>query len=271
MAFITGTNANNTLARTNQDNTITGLQGNDTITGGGGNDIINAGPATATNSNLIMNWATHGLGSSNLSGGFTQNTGGVTVAVSYADNGAGTGFSYNNSISQYVNAGAGETYATQSMGYLTGNGSGPTSTVTMNFSSATNAGFRNEVVGVNFRLQDIDASVHTDVVTILAFDAAGNAVPVTITPADIIPPSDTVSGNTITSGPVLDNYDQNGSALVSIAGPAARIQIVYSNGTTGVQNIGISNVHFQGVPTDDDTVSGGDGNDIIWGALAPIS
>ena len=263
MANITGTNANNTLNGTNNADTINGLSGSDTINARGGNDNVVAGPATQVNSPQFLNWSAAGSDESSIAGGFTQNTGGVNVTVSYTDDGGGTGFTVESSDTQY--RATGEPFSTTSAASLAGTGLGPTSTVGVSFAGVAGGGFQNEVTNVSFRINDIDASGWQDIVTINAYDAAGNLVPVTITPAG----NDTVSGNTITAGPTSDTTSSAaGSALITIAGPVARFEIIYENGGTSGQLLNITNVHFEAQPLDNDTVFGGNGNDTIdggWG------
>lgn len=263
MANITGTNANNTLNGTNSADTITGLNGNDTINAGGGNDNVVAGPATQVNTPLHLNWAAAGADEASIAGGFTQNTGGVNATVTYTDNGGGTGFTVESSDTQY--RATGEPFSTTSAGSLAGTGLGPTSTVGVSFAGVAGQGFQNEVTNVSFRLNDIDSGGWQDIVTIRAFDAAGNPVTLTITPAG----NDTVSGNTITAGPTSDNTNSaQGSALITIPGPVQRFEIIYSNGSTAGQVLNITNIHFQAQPVDNDSVAGGAGNDTIdggWG------
>ena len=263
MANITGTNANNTLNGTNNADTINGLSGSDTINARGGNDNVVAGPATQVNSPQFLNWSAAGSDESSIAGGFTQNTGGVNVTVSYTDDGGGTGFTVESSDTQY--RATGEPFSTTSAASLAGTGLGPTSTVGVSFAGVAGGGFQNEVTNVRFRINDIDAGGWQDIVTINAYDAAGNLVPVTITPAG----NDTVSGNTITAGPTSDTTaSAAGSALITIAGPVARFEIIYENGGTSGQLLNITNVHFEAQPLDNDTVFGGNGNDTIdggWG------
>lgn len=263
MATITGTNGNDTLNGGNGADTITGLNGSDRINARGGNDNVVAGPATQVNSPLFLNWAAAGADESSIAGGFTQNTGGVNATVTYTDNGGGTSFTVESSDTQY--RATGEPFAATSAASLAGTGAGPTSTVGVSFAAVAGGGFQNEVMNVQFRINDIDAGGWQDIVTINAYDAGGNLVPVTITPAG----NDTVSGNTITAGPTSDSTSSaNGSALVTIAGPVARFEIIYSNGGTSSQILNITNVHFDAQPLDNDTVFGGNGNDTIdggWG------
>lgn len=262
MANITGTNANDTLTGTNNADTITGLNGNDTINAGGGNDNVVAGPATQVNTPLILNWSAAGSDESSIAGGFTQNTGGVNATVTYTDNGGGTGFTVESSDTQY--RATGETFSTTSAASLAGTGLGPTSTVGVSFAGVAGQGFQNEVTNASFRINDVDSGGWQDIVTVLAYDAAGNLVPVTFTPAG----NDTVSGNTITAGPTSDaTSSAQGSVLVSIAGPVQRFEIIYSNGSTAGQVLNVTNIHFRAQPVDNDSVMGGNGNDTIDGGF----
>ncbi|MBW6506389.1 MAG: Hint domain-containing protein [Rhodobacteraceae bacterium] len=262
MAIITGTNANNTLNGGGAADTITGLSGNDSITGGGGNDYINAGVETFTNTPLDFNWSLRGSQNTNIGNAYTQNTGGVNVTTTYTDHGPATSFRVETNATGYV--ASGETYNPNSMAALSASGNGLAATIGVNFSAVNGSGYANTVENVSFRINDVDSGGWVDIITINAYDAAGNLIPVTITPAG----NDTVSGNTITSGPGNDTASSAaGSVLVEIAGPVARFDIIYSNGGNSGQVIVISDIQFEAMPVDNDTVSGGDGNDTILGGL----
>ncbi|MDP3861240.1 MAG: Hint domain-containing protein [Phaeovulum sp.] len=262
MAVITGTSANNTLAGGASADTISGLSGNDSITGGGGDDYIVAGVETLANAPLDFNWSLRGSQGTNIGSSYTQNTGGINTTVTYTDHGPATGFKVETSATGYV--ASGETYNPNSMAALYATGNGLAATIGVNFSAVTGSGYASTVENVSFRIDDVDSGGWTDIITINAYDATGNLIPVTITPAG----NDTVSGNTITSGPGNDTAaSAAGSVLIEIAGPVARFDIIYSNGGTGGQVIVISDIEFEAVPVDNDTVSGGDGNDTILGGL----
>ena len=262
MAVITGTSANNTLNGTASADTINGLSGNDSISGGGGDDYINAGVETVANTPLDFNWGLRGSQGTNIGNSYTQNTGGVNVTTTYTDHGPATSWRVETNATGYV--ASGETYNPNSMAALSASGSGLAATIGVNFSAVSGSGYANTVENVSFRIDDVDTGGWVDIITINAYDAAGNLIPVTITPAG----NDTVSGNTITSGPGNDTASSaNGSVLVQIAGPVARLDIIYSNGGTGGQVIVISDIQFEAMPADNDTVSGGDGNDTILGGL----
>ncbi|WP_126976563.1 Hint domain-containing protein [Frigidibacter oleivorans] len=267
MATYTGSSDNESITGTSAADTLTGGAGNDTISGGEGNDTIVAGPASgATATQLDLNWSQAGADEADISGGFTQNTGGIDVTVGYQDTGGGTGLRVETSNPQY--RANGESYATNSAARLDGGGqSGATSTVSLDFAASSGSLYSDSVQNVSFRINDIDASRNNwrDIVTVTAYDANGNAVPVTLTPAG----NDAVSGNTITAGLTQDSASSaNGSVLVSIPGPVSRIEIGYANTWTGGQLVTVSDVQFTAVPAPDaDVVTGGGGNDTIAGGF----
>ncbi len=83
-------------------------------------------------------------------------------------------------------------------------------------------------------------SPHTDNVTIRAYDADGNEVPIVISPGSDI----TVSGNNLEGDPDTDGESVDGSisSLIEIAGPIARIEIDYNNGGTGTREVLVSDL-----------------------------
>jgi len=259
--------SNDNATGTNDDSVIGG-EGNDTIIAGDGNDIIYGDntvtpPAPATES---LNWSLQGPDETDLTGGFTQNTGTIEVTVSYTDLGNG-GNAGNPGMEvfdglQYVDAG--EPFATASGAQLGGGTTfGDTSLTTIDFSAATNSGVNDEVTNVTFRISDIDANAWQDIVTIRAYDADGNPITVTLTPGN-----DIVSGNTVTAANTSDTYDSAaGSLLVEIPGPVSYIEIEYAQGGTAEQYIAITDVYFDTVPLTegDDSIVGGAGDDTIFG------
>ncbi|MEJ6394387.1 Hint domain-containing protein [Gymnodinialimonas sp. 2305UL16-5] len=261
MATINGDDTDNTLNGTADADDITGGAGNDTINAGGSDDVVDGGSPALTNTDLFLDWTAQGGNNTDLSGGFTQDTGGINVAVSFVDGGPGTSATVETGT-QYTEAG--DPFATNSGLDLRSNGSGTAWTADLNFSAVGGSGLADEVENVIFRLQDIDQGGWQDVVTVNAFDADGNPVAVSLTPAG----DDTVSGNTVTAGPTsTGTTDPQGSVLVSIAGPVARVEIIYENTGTGGQLLYVSDVHFEAVPTDDDTIFGEDGNDSLSGGF----
>ncbi|MEC8795021.1 MAG: calcium-binding protein, partial [Pseudomonadota bacterium] len=246
------------------DDQIFGGAGSDSLNGGDGNDTI-SGDGDQSTTTESLNWSAQGADNADLSGGFTQTTGNIDVSVSFSDDG--------NNNAEITIGSSGAIYRTNEDPYnlnssaeLFGTGDAQTSTTTIDFTSNT-AQVSDEVTDVNFRISDIDMSAgnHIDQVTITAYDAQGNEVPVTITASG----NDTVNGNTVTSGDSLDNPNEAaGSVLVEIAGPVARVEIAYENienvTTTGTHGINVSDVHFSTQPVGDaDTIDGGAGDDLI--------
>lgn len=257
--------------------TLSGGAGTDTIVGGADGDIIYGGDdndvligdtnVTGTVGSESLNWVAEGPSGTDLNGTVIQSTGGMTVEVQTSNDGNATTMAVSTST-QYTEAG--EPFATNSA-LLLGGGAGPTSTTTFAFEADPTSGLSGEVSDVTFQINDIDRSSWQDIVTINAYDADGNLVPVTITLAETgTTTSDTVSGNTITAGKQSDSAaDIGGSALIEIAGPVASFEIIYENGSTAGQALWISDIHFDTVLATDtggnDTIIGGLGDDIIEG------
>ena len=247
---------------------ITGGFGSDTLDGGAGDDTLigdgASGPPPTTPVRENLDWTDQGGDGTDIQAGFTQTTGLMDVTVSFSDDGDNTP-TFEVSTDAIFALG-GEEFDTNSSLDLFGDGDGGTSTTTISFASAVTGVAEDEVENVSFRISDIDffAGNHEDVITVNAFDADGNAVTVTITPDG----NDTVSGNTITAGPSLEDPDDAaGSVLVQIAGPVQEIQIIYSNGLDGTQRVHVSDIFFDAIPLplSNDSILGGAGNDEIFG------
>lgn len=261
MATINGDASDNSLSGTGAADSITGDAGNDTITGGDGNDFIDGGAPSLSPTPLDLNWDAQGADGADLSLGFTQNTGGINVGVSFTDNGAGTTATVETDTTYVA---GGETFNANSGLGLRGNGGASVWTVDLDFSAVGGSGFADEVENVSFRIQDVDQGGWQDIVTVNAYDAAGNLIPVVLTPAG----NDSISGNTITAGPGGTSADDpQGSVLVEIAGPVASIEIIYENGGASGQLLFVTDVEFDAVPTDDDELFGQAGNDTILGGF----
>ena len=136
-----------------------------------------------------------------------------------------------------------------------------TVTTIIDFTSNTLSG-ENSVTDVSFTLFDLDSPTDArfvDEVTVLAFDADGNALTVTLTAQDSSVVS--VSGSTATAipgaatGPLgsVGATSAEGNVDVFISGEVASIQIVYGNGA-GVQAnpanqvVGIGDLSFDLTP-----------------------
>lgn len=275
MATINGTGGDDNLFGTGADDTITGSTGNDTITGGGGNDSIVAGPNSALSPTAgVLSWEDQGFDGQNISGGFTQDTGETNVSVSFSEtpSSSSTSIRIEESFTQY--SALGEGFDSNSSAILRVSGAaGASSTTTFDFSASSGANVADEVQNVRFRLNDLDTiSGRIDQFTVRAFDAQGNAVTIDVTANGndtfVINPDGTA---TITAGPGNDDPDEaTGSVLVSVPGPVAKIELVYTNAGTpssGSLRAFVSDVLFDSVPTDDDSVDGGAGNDTIFGGM----
>ncbi|SEL16852.1 Ca2+-binding protein, RTX toxin-related [Roseivivax marinus] len=249
------------------NDTVYGGRGSDTLLGQAGDDVIygDYGGTAPRDVDGTLRWTDQGGDGTDLSAGFTQDTGAIDVTLGFEDTGDNVPtFLVDTARPQYV--APGEDFASNSSLFLFGQGNGPTSTTTMSFAASDGADVADEVTDVSFRINDIDwgSGNHTDVVTVTAFDAAGNPVAVTLTPSG----GDTVSGSTITANEVADNQDQaGGSVLVEIAGPVSSISITYANQQSGTQGIWLTDVNFtaQTLGAGDDSIVGGAGNDRLYG------
>ncbi|MGH1416633.1 MAG: Ig-like domain-containing protein, partial [Pelagimonas sp.] len=191
----------------------------------------------------------------------TVDTGGVAVDITFDGQDAGSqAFTFNGN--GYF--GADETFNPTSHLKLFGEGGdggvdpSATSTTVMDFRALDTAAYTDNVQNVSFRLNDVDAGFggdldapgtgFEDVATIMAYDAEGNAVPVTMTPAG----SASVSGSTVDGNTESGFEDATGSVLVEIPGPVSRIEITYENGGESEQGVLISDVEFSTVDVDDE-------------------
>ncbi len=256
-------NNDGTLGTTGDQDLIQAGMGDDTVYAGEGDDSVVGGPGAALNVGSVENlsWVGEGANGTDLSDGFTQDTGVANVTVSIANDGA-LNQSQVNTTTQYT-AGGTEPFATNSGLSLGGNGGPDVATVTFDSDA--------ELTNVSFRINDIDSNTWEDIVTVNAFDANGNPVTVTLTPTG----DDTVSGQTVTAGAAADDPNlANGSVLVEIAGPITSFEVIYENGSTGGQLVYLTDVHYTASEFDDDvlhgdqggdTLEGGAGNDALFG------
>ncbi|UWQ15617.1 Hint domain-containing protein [Aliiroseovarius sp. M344] len=264
---IFGYAGNDTIASGAANDTIEGGEGNDTIDGGAGDDVIYGDDKPPVDTTEVLDWSAQGGDGTNLSAGFTQNTGEMDVSVSFSSDGTNAPV-YRVETSDTTYVAVGEDFDNNSSLYLYGSGDGTTSTTTIDFAAAAGSNSLDDVQNVSFRINDVDwgAGNHTDIITVNAIDAAGNPVTVTLTPGG----GDTVSGNTVTASTAANSQNQlDGSVLVEISGPVSEIEIVYGNLQSGTQAIWVSDVHFETIPDPsvggNDTIDGGDGDDVIYG------
>ncbi|MFW2545014.1 Hint domain-containing protein [Primorskyibacter sp. 2E107] len=247
------------------NDTVTAGQGNDTVDAGDGDDLVygDYGSYSPAAVSETLDWAAQGPNGTSLAGGFTQDTGTVNVTVGFTNNGNNAPtFQVDTATAQYT----GGAFDPNSSLYLYGQGDGPTSTTTIDFAPSAEGTAEDAVENVQFRINDIDwgNANHTDIVTVNAYDADGNPVPVSFT----LGGGDSLSGNTITAEAVAESPNQlGGSVLVEIAGPVASIEVIYANGQTNTQGIWITDISFEAVPiaAGDDSLLGGLGNDTLFG------
>ncbi|MDF1727565.1 MAG: Hint domain-containing protein [Sulfitobacter sp.] len=255
------------------DGIVEGTSGADLIdasySGDPQGDVVDGGDAPgASNSSQSLDWSAQGGNNTNLAGGFVQNTGGIEVTVSFDVSGTTDEVTIDTGQTQY--RAPGETFDTTSSLYIYGTHTGAdTTTTTLDFAASSGSSFADEVENVQFRVNDLDEGGWQDIVTVRAFDADGNAVPVSFDLTGNT--SDSVSGNTVTGGSNVNNSaaQADGSALVTIAGPVARVEIEYDNGGPAGQGLNITNVHFDAIVQggDDDLIQAGDGDDTVLAGL----
>ncbi len=258
------------------DDVIAGFDGDDSILGGAGDDVIYGGdiPGGVVAGRESFNWSEvpdpdNGGQidkSDDFEPTFTQNTGSVDVTyklISSSGSGVETDFEDDDQNITGIDGGT-ETVNENSAFESQTENDGETATYEL--------GFSEEVANIDFRVNDVD---NDSVLQILAFDAEGNPVEVSISDAGssvTLSDEDSVAGNdTITSeGGNSSNAGEDHSALVEIAGPVARIQIIHTNDGGSSSHITVSDIFFDtltsGTGADgNDTIDGGAGDDEIFG------
>jgi Ca2+-binding RTX toxin-like protein len=133
--------------------------------------------------------------------------------------------------------------------------------------------FSEAVTNAQFTVSDIDGNLGQ--VSVRAYDADGNMIPVSLTGGQDLNLSDedSVAGDETATG--TDNgspTDGDNALLVDIAGPVTRIEVDHVNVGDGSSQVNISDIFFDAAGDDlgggdagNDTLSGGDGNDAIFG------
>ncbi len=277
---LNGDAGNDLIKAGSGDDTVQGGAGDDSIEGGAGNDLLcgdDEDTSVGRVDELTLQWnqvapvgtglgagQTYGVGGMNVTVGFNQQDEGATGQISdtqmYVEN--GENFDPNSGLYLYGLGGEG--------------GVDNTSTTTLTFAS-DDAAYGDEVQDVSFRINDIDngtdADDHIDIVTVRAYDADGNEVPVTITAESS---AQIIDGNTVTGGVEhsagITPASQLGSVLYQIEGPVARIEIDYDNGENTDQRVDVTDINFfttASAPVageaGNDIISGGDGDDEIYG------
>ena len=258
------------------DDTIRARSGEDTVYGGSGDDFIRSGSGNdvvygdgQASSTEALHWFAEGNDGTDLSAGFTQNTGDMDVTVSFTNDGNNNPV-YQVETSDEIYTTGSDPFSDHSSLYLSGNGDNATSTTTIEFAASGDADVTNEVQNVTFRINDVDwaSGNHEDIITVNAFDANGDPVDVTITVTATGSNQDSVSGNTITAGQQSESQaDDTGSVLIEIDGPVQTVEIAYENGLSGTQALWVSDIYFDTIPNEDgnDTLDGRAGDDTLSG------
>lgn len=240
---------------------VTGGAGRDRLSGGDGADVLIGDGTSKADYVERLSWTGFASNNTTIGSGFTQVTGEAAVTVALSQ---GQGFAYADVSDDpvYVEAGDGGLPAASSLKFA---GEDLSPAGTLDFTFKTRGGVAFDAKDVVFRINDIDRGGHIDVLTVRAFNAAGQEVPVTLVAAG----NDTIAGNKITAGDSSDlETDAAGSVLVRVAGPVQRISILYENGATTDQAVWISDVAFSTrslQSSSADYLDGGAGDDKIWG------
>src|SRR6056297_98134 len=278
------------------DDVVDALGGNDTVLAGEGNDVVYAGSGADSVEGGAGNDTIYGdssLGDTGemvresfewdkiadtnggsgavdngdpLNGGVTQNTGNVDVTFSVvnATSHVRTEFADNQQKVHSITDDGNGVQAYSSMA----------SELDGDYANATYAfDFSKEVENVSFRINDIDGD---GVVKVYAFDADGNAVDLDIHAGSHLHASDQdgVSGTEVldSNGGYEADTSGNYSGLINIAGPVARIEVQHLENGPNNSGINITDMYYDapvgavdnGV-AGDDSLLGGDGDDVIYG------
>ena len=279
-----GMDGDDSLIGGDGNDVIYGEGGDDTLEGGAGNDLLygDQTPADAVfPQEMVLEWDSIGAAGTSISEGspVSVDMGGITATVSFDQQDYGA-TAKTSTTAQYVESG--ESYDANSGLELYGKGGehagvvDNTSTTRIDF-AATDAALSGEVQNVSFRINDIDKATsgdnHKDIVTVRAYDAEGNLLDVTMTPAGTVNVTgDTATGTSEDYGGSVSPADATGSIEVEIAGPVARVEIDYDNADVTDQKIWVSDVHFETIPVEatdgvpgNDLLEGGTGDDTLYG------
>ncbi|HKL06595.1 MAG TPA: SdrD B-like domain-containing protein, partial [Roseovarius sp.] len=266
------------------DDVIYGEGGNDTLEGGTGHDVLygDQTPGDAMPSQQkVLDWGDIGAAGTHVVEGapVSVDTGGITATVSFDQQDTGASAEVSD-VQQYVEPG--EPYDPNSGLRLFGLGGetpgvqDDTSVTTIEF-AATDSAFSDEVQNVSFRINDIDKATsgdnHVDVVSVRAYDADGNPLDVTLSPAGVVDVTgDTATGVSEDTGGSVSPADASSSVEVTVDGPVSRIEIDYNNTDITDQAVWVSDVHFETLPAmvadgepGNDLLIGGAGNDEMYG------
>ena len=234
-----------------------GGEGGDNIQGGAGADTIYGDGETVRES---LNW--QDFTAQQAQDGFTTNTGNVNVTFSSPDE-TGITLGVNNSTAYYVDDVQDD-----------GNGSDPDSGLSSLTANSSSRGeyqwdFSQEVTNVSFAITDLDANEN---VQILAFDADGNPVEVEYIVGSNVSASDTNADgfdDYFEGSGSGTNADAAQAVTINIPGPVSNIVAIHTLDSGGGVGIGFTEMFFDAVTEasapGNDTIDGGDGEDLIYG------
>lgn len=268
---------NDTVRSLEGDDTVFAGSGDDSVEGGSGNDVIYgdsnfSGDTADGTARMCFHWDLapdpDGGGAvdrdDDLSGGFTQDVGGVTVAFSTLSDtkAVETEFSDRQQFTTSIDSDGNPVHDDSALRSVL-NGDENSASYQLDFSDA--------VSNISFRINDVDGD---GVVQVRAFDADGMPVTVNLagggnialSDADGVPGNDTAAG----TGGYADPNNGGYSVLVTVPGPVSRLVIDHEQDGSGNSGIHVTDVYFD-VPLADtgadgnDTLLGGDGDDILFG------
>ncbi|MFW8592937.1 Hint domain-containing protein [Cribrihabitans neustonicus] len=256
--------------------TVHGGSGSDVIQGGAGNDVLEGdsdAPGAGSSSREVFQWdlapdpddGGQVDDGDDLSGGFSQDTGNVTVT--YSQTGASTGvvnrFSDTLQYTGNIDTGGGAADSRSGLASVT-NGQDNRATHQLEFSDP--------VENVSFRINDIDGG---GAVRVTALDSAGQPITVNLSGGPAVSTRDTdgVPGDDtgVSDGSYADDDNPNYSLLVTIPGPVSAIVIEHGQPGSGNSGIHVTDIYYDAldpagpVMPGNDTIEGGDGDDVILG------
>ena len=249
------------------DDTVFAGAGNDTVEGGAGDDtifgdsVLDATPPVSERG--VFKWSdAPGFDDEADAAGFVQTVGAVDVTFSIDGATGDSEVEYETARSN-VNG-----IDTGALGPVNARSNLALETEDDDDSATVSLDFSQPVSDVSFRINDIDFDSS---VTVLAYDADGNAVPVDLTDAsrinlsdtDAIPGDDTATSNGGGGSPSSGSF----STLVSIAGPISNLVIIHNNQGGADSDVHITDIYFSAEPDFNDDLDGGTGNDTIFGEL----
>ena len=243
------------------DDTVYAGSGSDTVVGGAGNDVIygdsNLPGGDFDGAREVFRWSEGpGYSDERDTGGFTQNTGSVDVSFSILNS-----FRYAQ-VEYETDAGYTAGIDTGDLGAVDKDSNLAIETEKDCASASVALEFSDEVGNVSFRINDAD---YDSIVSVHAYDADGNAIPIELTGGsgvyladrDGVAGDDTAFSKGGGASPATEKY----SLLVGVEGPVSKIVITHTNDGGHSSHIQITDVYFD--PPGADT--GEDGNDVLMG------